>query len=269
MRMSPQPHRRLRLPLACTLGMLLCAVPTALAQSSPGGAQAPSTAGKVIAALQQCVVSVQQSGRSATFSGQMAAIDSAQRMAMRINVQERTPGEGGFRTIQAPGLGIWRDSEAGVGIYKYLRQVTNLAAPGEFRAVIDYRWLADGGHLIRQTTRHTQPCQQPDERPKLTVAKVIANQLGESTSATYQILIRNEGHGAAAPFALQLAVDGVLEPQIQVGSLAPGTSATVNATAPICEPGAIVEATPDPTHQIEEAPGGGIATQLTCPLPVS
>ena len=35
-----------------------------------------------------------------------------------------------FHTITAPGLGVWRASDPGVKIYRYLKQVTNLFAPG-------------------------------------------------------------------------------------------------------------------------------------------
>ncbi|HEY7934227.1 MAG TPA: hypothetical protein VID48_10435 [Solirubrobacteraceae bacterium] len=219
----------------------------------------------VSAALAQCTTAVDQSGRSATFSGQMMAIESAQRMAMRIDVQERTPGEIAFHTINAPGLGVWRSSEAGVKIYKYLKQITNLSAPGEFRGLVGFRWLAGKGHLIRQTARHTQPCQQPDERPKLVVARVAVLPTSEAASASYRIVVRNEGRGPAPAFGVALSIAGASQPPLSAGALPAGGSIMLQASGPRCQPGGMIEVNLDPEHQLEEAPGGGQTDELQCP----
>ena len=57
-------------------------------------------------------------------------------MSMRIELLERMPGEAGFRAVAAPGLGVWRASEPGVGVYKYVKQVTNLSAPADYRGLV-------------------------------------------------------------------------------------------------------------------------------------
>ena len=50
-----------------------------------------------------------QAERSATFAGEMTAIAGAARMAMRIELLERTPGEDALSTRSSrPGLGVWR-----------------------------------------------------------------------------------------------------------------------------------------------------------------
>jgi hypothetical protein len=117
------------------------------------------------ATLEQCVTAVAQTERSATFSGEMTAITGTARMAMRIDVQERMPGEALFHTVSAPGLGVWRGSDPGVKIYKYVKQVTNLSSPALYRAMVRFRWLNAKGYLVRHTERLTPRCVQPASAP--------------------------------------------------------------------------------------------------------
>ena len=60
----------------------------------------------------------------------MTAISGSTRMMMRIDVQEQLAGETLFHSIAAPGLGVWRSSDPDVKSYRFIRQVTNLSAPG-------------------------------------------------------------------------------------------------------------------------------------------
>jgi hypothetical protein len=132
----------------------------ALPLSSP--VPGPSDAAQPVAAVEQCVTAANQSERSATFDGQMTAIAGTQRMAMRIDLQERTRGEPSFHMVAGPGLGVWRASDPGVKIYKFVRQVTNLPAPASFRALVSFRWIGGKGRVIRHTVRRTPPCEQPE-----------------------------------------------------------------------------------------------------------
>jgi hypothetical protein len=91
----------------------------------------------------------------------MTAVAGAARMAMRIEVQERMGGEELFHTVSAPGLGVWRGSNLGVKIYKYVRQVTNLSSPADYRALVRFHWLNDKGYVIRRAERYTLQCAQP------------------------------------------------------------------------------------------------------------
>src|SRR5262249_59296780 len=124
------------------------------------------------ATLEQCVPAAAQEDRSATFSGQMVAVSGTARMAMRIDLQERGGDDSAFHTIAAPGLGVWKRSEAGVKIYKYVKQITNLHAPGEVRAIVQFRWLNEHGHPFKRAVRRTAACVQPDQRPKLLIGQV-------------------------------------------------------------------------------------------------
>jgi hypothetical protein len=128
-----------------------------LASPSP----APTTPGPVSASVEQCVPAAAQSERSATFTAQMTATTGTQRMAIQMEIQEWTPTNPTFRTVLAPGLGVWSQSETGVKIYKFVKQFTNLTAPGAFRALVHYRWLDGRGHTIAHAQRRTPVCQQP------------------------------------------------------------------------------------------------------------
>jgi hypothetical protein len=91
----------------------------------------------------------------------MTAVAGTARMAMRIEVQERMPGEALFHAVNAPGLGVWRGSQPGVKIYKYVKQVTNLSSPAAYRALVRFHWLDDKGRVIKRAERHTLRCAQP------------------------------------------------------------------------------------------------------------
>ncbi len=117
--------------------------------------------GSATATLEQCFTALVQTERSATFAGEMTAIAGSVRMAMRIDLQVKLPGEEQFHTISAPGLGVWRVSDVGVRTYRYLRHITNLPAPASYRAWVRYRWLSDHGHVLKTTERRSLRCEQP------------------------------------------------------------------------------------------------------------
>jgi hypothetical protein len=115
----------------------------------------------VSASIEQCVPAAVQSERSATFTAQMTATAGTQRMAIQMEIQEWTPTDPTFRTVLAPGLGAWSQSETGVKVYKFVKRFTNLTAPGAFRALVRYRWLDGRGRVIAHTQRRSPVCQQP------------------------------------------------------------------------------------------------------------
>src|SRR5690242_1644386 len=102
---APRPRRRARVPRALRACAPACAVLLWPAQAGAGSAPPDS------ASLQQCVTSVVQLERSATFAGEMTALPGSARMAMRVEVQERRSAEFAFHTVLAPGLGAWRGSD--------------------------------------------------------------------------------------------------------------------------------------------------------------
>lgn len=160
-------HLALSLLAGCVLA-LGCALPASAAPDqvawTPLAAQTDA-AGGATATVEQCVTTGEQTDRSATFSGEMTAVAGTARMVMRIEVQERLPEEELFHTVSAPGLGVWRGSAPGVKIYQYVKQVTNLSSPADYRALVRFHWLNGKGYVIRRAERHTLQCVQPASVP--------------------------------------------------------------------------------------------------------
>jgi hypothetical protein len=164
-------RRRLSPALAC----VACASTLALAPVAIAGTAAPASAvatsqsdqgggavGKpaVSATVEQCETALVQSERSATFAGEMTTVAGAARMEMRIDLLERTAEEVQYRTVSAPGLGVWRVSADGVKTYKSIQQVTNLSAPAFYRGAVRFRWLSAKGRVIKQEELRTPRCEQ-------------------------------------------------------------------------------------------------------------
>ncbi len=123
--------------------------------------QPPLPAGGGVAVLEECVSTGAQTARAATFAGEMSALPGTVRMAIRIDVEERAPGDAEFHTVVAQGLGVWRPSDPKVRVYKYLKQVTNLSTPASYRGLVRFRWIGSKGHVIKRAERLTARCAQP------------------------------------------------------------------------------------------------------------
>jgi hypothetical protein len=146
---------------ACVVALAAAATASAQSGQSVGQTMPPTSSGGVAATLEQCVTSVVQSERSATFTGEMTAVPGAARMAMRIDVEERLPADAEYHAVVFPGLGVWRSADPKVKVYKYLKQVTNLSSPASYRGLVRFRWISPKGHVIKRTERMTARCLQP------------------------------------------------------------------------------------------------------------
>jgi hypothetical protein len=153
------------------------AAPTALlallactATAAAAGTDVPTTpvTKPAVATLEQCITSTEQTGRSATFTGEMTAVPGTAKMQMRVDVLERGSGELAFHDVASPGLGVWRTAAPGVKVFKYLKQVTNLAAPAAYRGDVRFRWLNAKGKTIKLADLRTTRCQQPVKPKGLT-----------------------------------------------------------------------------------------------------
>ncbi len=150
--------------VACGLALLpVVLAGSARGQTVAGSASQLGAGGSVLdtATLVQCTVASEQAERSATFAGEMTTIAGASRMSMRIELLERRPGEMGYHAVAAPGLGVWRSADPGVGVYKYVKQVTNLSAPADYKGLVSFRWQGAHGRTIRRDERRTHRCSQP------------------------------------------------------------------------------------------------------------
>jgi hypothetical protein len=128
--------------------------------NTPTGTTPPPAKPPVSATLEGCTTSEEQSERTATFAGEMSMIPGAAKMEMRIDVLERAPSEESFHVVAAPGLGVWRWAAPGVKTYRYLKEVTNLAAPAYYRGSVRYRWVNAKGKLVKAYELRTPRCIQ-------------------------------------------------------------------------------------------------------------
>lgn len=146
--------------LGCALALLACSQ-IALAREDVRSALAAPSDGTASVGIEQCETSTVQLERSTTFTAQMTATSATQKMGMRIELQQRLHGESEFHTLPAPGFGVWRASEPGVKIYKYVKQVTNLDAPAAYRAIVRFRWIGERGRVLKREELRTPRCIQP------------------------------------------------------------------------------------------------------------
>ncbi len=150
-------------------GTATASLPGAAATAGGGGAagqsgQTTPPIGKAnaVATLQQCATAtIPQTERAATFAGEMSTIPGTARMEIRIELEERGPEELLYHTVNAPGLGVWHSSVAGVKIFAHIQQVTDLSAPALYRGAVRFRWLNDKNRPIRTDELHTARCEQP------------------------------------------------------------------------------------------------------------
>jgi hypothetical protein len=76
-------------------------------------------------------------------------------------VEELAAGQTHYRTVIAPGLGVWQRSEDGVKTFTHIQQVTDLSVPALYRGAIHFRWLNSKGKLVKSEELHTASCEQP------------------------------------------------------------------------------------------------------------
>jgi hypothetical protein len=151
--------------LAALAVLAVAATAPAPSAAAANGAGAASARPPVSATLESCVQAPEQAERSATFAGEMSTIPGAAKMEMRIDVLERAPSEEAFHVVAAPGLGVWRWAAQGVKTYRYLKEVTNLAAPAFYRAAIRFRWINGKGKLVKAYELRTQRCIESPVKP--------------------------------------------------------------------------------------------------------
>jgi len=170
---------------------------TAAAASSPGVPQSVASGAGAVdnesgtstpkpiasATLTQCATATMpQTERSATFAGEMTAIPGSARMQMRVDLEERIPGEPQYRTVNDPALGVWHGSAPGVKVFTHIQQVTNLSAPAAYRGVVRFRWVNAKGRTIKAEQLSTARCEQPAP-PSSTGTGTSSTTAGAATGA--------------------------------------------------------------------------------------
>ena len=193
----------------------------------------------------------------ATFEGRVTPLRRAAKAQLRFTLQARTPEEPQWRTVTAPGFGSWITAPK-VGRYLYDKTVQELLSPGEYRAVVHFRWRDARGHSVRTERAVTKVCRQPDKRPDLVVTALKAG-------ARYVAVLLNRGRGDAGPFTVAFTRNGESLGTVSVPGLDAGQSTSaVLTTAPACVGGELIDAQADSLDEVDEADEDGNVLGVTC-----
>ena len=230
-------------------------VAAVLGLAAPASASAQSTT-PLRASLTSCATTA----HSAVFTGSMPTVRGTRIMAMRFDLQ-RLAADGTWRTVKVPGLGVYKRSSPGQTGFVFNQRVQALAAPGQYRAFVRFRWYAPSGSVLKHTTRATPVCAQPDPRPDLRAGGLTMYPATDGRTARYALVVANTGRADAGPFAVDIA-----GARAQVASLARGTSTTVAVDAPVCSGADPVAIVLDPLGQVDEADEADDSVQRPCPL---
>src|SRR4051812_42223382 len=249
-----------------TLACLAAAAPAAAPALAPARAAAPPRP-PLQARLASCATGPTVRERTAAFTASMPAADGAARMGMRFDLLQRMPGEAEFAPVALPAWGRWERSEPGRTGFIYTKRVQALRAPGAYRARVRFRWYAADGRIIRRVQRTTSTCRQPDPRPDLTAEALgVAGGLGPA-AATYLLTVRNAGRGAAGPFDVVLATDGMPQAPVRVDGLAAGESRVVSVPGAACAAGATLRFVLDAGAAVAESDEADDIVDPPRPLP--
>jgi hypothetical protein len=262
-----------RLATALTAAALVA--PSALAAASERGGSAASGA-PAGARLVSCHRSPTIEQRTAVVGTWMRSIEGGRRLAVKLELWERRPGERWMLRSDVPGLGGWvTPSDAGVGsragdVFKYRQAVDRLEVPAAYRFHVTFHWLDADGNVVREASRWTATCRQPDLRPDLVLLGVTALP-ARGGLVRYVVRIGNEGKSPVARAVVAATLPGDSAPGLRsrvVRALRPGATAVVRFVGSGCaageQPASFLA---DPANAVEEANEANNALSAVCPAP--
>ena len=210
---------------------------TLLAAALAAGPVTPAHAADVPVGVRVLTCEAWEAGQpgQVLYKAHMHAVSGTARMALRIRLFEKY-GDGTFKRVSAPGLGIWRKSRVGATAFRYKQRVRGLHQGAVYRAVVHYRWFGSDGAAFLKARRRSQICSQEDARPNLQVASVETEPGDVENTADYSATIVNRGDAIAQNIGVLLRVDGeVVDESEVIESLLPGEETTVTFHGPVCQ----------------------------------
>jgi hypothetical protein len=210
-------------------------------------------------ALTECVSAVSQAERTAGFEARMKTNRPTFRLQMRFTLQSRDGLGDRWQRLDAPGWGQWHAADPATTSYAYEKRVENLAAPGEYRAVVRFRWLAATGKVLRVTRAASPVCRQPEPRPNLRPLALVLE------DGHYRLSIGNLGRSSTGAFEVALTVNGAAQDPAHVQALGPRSRTEVAIAGPRCVPGGEITATVDSEMVVDESDELDNVYSVTCP----
>jgi len=268
--------RAFAVTLVALLSVVLLATPAPAAAPERGAAAtADAPAG---ARLLACRRSPTIDQRAAVVGTWMRPLPAGRRLAVRIDLWQRTPGTRWTPRADVPGLGAWTSpSDALLGsrpgdVFKYHQAVGRLLAPAAYRFHVAFRWSDAAGAVVRETALTTGVCRQPDLRPDLVLVSVSAMPAPPANGLVrYAVLVGNEGRGPVAHAVLAAAFPGETGPASHlrtIGRLAPGETTVVTFTGPGCAVGEQPASfAVDPSNAVDEVDETNDGLVASCPAP--
>lgn len=262
--------------LLATLAAVLLTPPAPAAPPARGTSAA--TAAPAGARLLACHRAPAIDQRTAVVGTWMRPLPAGRRLALRIDLWQRTPGGRWTQRTDVPGLGTWTTpSDALLGtrpgdVFKYRQAVGRLVVPAAYRFHVTFHWLDADGAVVREAARTTAACRQPDLRPDLVLDAVTATSSPRGSGLVrYAVTVGNEGRSAVARATVAATFPGDATPGLHVRTvrrLEPGAAAVVAFTGPGCAAGAQPASfLADPSNAVEEADEANDALAASCPAP--
>lgn len=222
------------------------------ALDAPSGASsAARTSANVSVDLVECVRGRQAKDRQAVFRGQMRQTGDGLRMQMRFALYERV-GHGPWTGVKAPGIGVWHEARPGIAKFAYRQRVVALRKGTSYRAVVQFRWLAQDGSTARRELGRSPVCRQPGKLANLRIRDRVSAVAGPTEETLrYAVVVGNTGNATATDVEVRLLVDGAEIDTRKLRRLKPGERRVVRFVGPKCV--GEVKAVADPSQRVRES----------------
>jgi hypothetical protein len=224
-----------------------------LAAPAPAAAAVAQAPPSVSARLTDCAAALDPAERFLVAEGRMRRAGGAARMAMRFELQVRTPSRPGYTAVRAPGFGAWNAARPASRQFVYSKRVENLGAPAVYRMVVRFRWYDAAGRRLASARRVSPVCRQPDLRPDLAPARVDVGPGPTPETRRYAVPLRNAGPTASGAFGVVLTVGGRALPAQAVPGLAAGRRTELRWTGPACSAGETIAVRVDADGAVDES----------------
>ncbi len=261
--------KRLTMMSLCWAAALAVAAP--VASAARPSAEPPAPPRDAVGAI-ACHQALDPLQRDVSILATMRPLAGTQTLQIKFSLDLTAPGEP-VTAVVAGGLGQWlTPSNPTLGqrpgdIWKLSKAVYNLGG-GSYQFSVAFRWLGANHKVLKTATLASSSCAIREQRADLAVRSVkVASISGTPARDRYLAVVVNQGLTGSGPFGLLFdpGTAGVGSQTKPVPSLAPGQSATIRFTGPVCDAASPPTVVADPTATVDESNRSNDALTVTCP----